>query len=872
MKFKRVGGAPAAKKAPVPAPVKKLTEGIDTEAHLKAAERYRQLADLSAEDEINESTLDKRALTRAACECGVPSGELKETLLRKKLTEDAADDAREAAMKKTPEVQQAARQLQVGDKDIVVLDFPDLEDVDEDDVDDINDLEYALDRCLKQAKLVTGRKNPKNRLQIVNALIVGQAGTGKAQPLTSRVYTPTGYKLMGDVRPGDIVLDGKGNPTEVLGVFPQGERDIYKIHFNDGTYIEVADSHLNSVYRIWSPSAAAQWRGEHRQPGREDFVIETTKLKEMVETQRRPSSPYGHYDNPKFCVDTPTIQDWGDGQPLPIDPYLLGCLIGDGCLSQLKRGAKGTGLLFTTADAEIKEHLDQILRRDWNACLRSYDKSEKPLNWFIRNVDELKYKRPVNTGVSALKAALRALRLDTTSYHKFIPSEYLYTSFENRLALLQGLMDTDGFISNRKHRYGGKTSEVEFDTVSSQLAEDVAFLVRSLGCIARVHKRTGCTYRYVRGDIDKRRGCADRYRVSIGFPQEVPVFSLSRKANLMKQRIFNSRRAIDSIEFDRREECQCIYVASPEHTYITDNLTVTHNSSLIKKWAQTRGVHLAEYDLSTLNPEDMGGAVMPDPDNPRMIIHAMSSSTWRNLSQPNTVLFFDEYNRAKSSIRSTVMKLINDHILPGPDGEEQYMPNILFTIAAINPVTASYGGVSEMDRAEEGRFATIYMTISKIKTLKHLDAAYAEMVDAAIEAGDPEQAMEYQGRRALAREILQSRQFQFTSPDEEEKMSDDSRFRPTTPRHLEIAISSSDGTKEGLLRVWSRSCDYRQKKVIEDILRNYTDVQDKANSVFNTETASGVIGSKSKFTKAKSSLERLEDLLNSQGHSLYGGK
>ena len=460
MKFKRVGEAPKQV-----APVKKIVESLDTKAHLKAAERYRQLADLGAEDEINESTLDKRALTRAACECGVPSGELKETLLRKPLTEDAEDDAREQAMKNDPAVQQAARQLRVGDKDIIVLDFPDISDMDEDDIEDVEDLTRTLDRALKQAKLVTGRKNPKNRLQIVNVMVVGQAGTGK--------------------------------------------------------------------------------------------------------------------------------------------------------------------------------------------------------------------------------------------------------------------------------------------------------------------------------------------------------------------------------------------------------------TSIIRKWAQTRGVNLAEYDLSTLNPEEMGGAVMPDPDDPRMIRHAMNATTWEELSKPNTVLFFDEYNRAKSSIRSTIMKLVNDHLLPGPDGKLTYMPNILFTIGAINPATSSYSGVSEMDRAEWGRFETEYMTVSKIQTLKHLDAAYAEMVEAAIEAGDADQAIEYQGRRALARELLTSRQFQFTPPAEEEEMSDDSRFRPTTPRHLEIALNASDGTKDDLLRVWSKSCDYRQKKTIEDILKNYVDIEDKANQVFNTATKSSVIGNK--FKKTENPLEKLRSNLESRG-------
>ena len=78
-------------------------------------------------------------------------------------------------------------------------------------------------------------------------LFVGASGCGKAQPLTSKVLTPTGWKVMKDIHPGDIVVSGDGSTSRVDGVYPQGKRPIYRIEFNDNTSIEVADNHLNSV-------------------------------------------------------------------------------------------------------------------------------------------------------------------------------------------------------------------------------------------------------------------------------------------------------------------------------------------------------------------------------------------------------------------------------------------------------------------------------------------------------------------------------------------------------------------------------------------------------------------------------------------------
>lgn len=291
----------------------------------------------------------------------------------------------------------------------------------------------------------------------------------------------------------------------------------------------------------------------------------------------------------------------------------------------------------------------------------------------------------------------------------------------------------------------------------------------------------------------------------------------------------------------------------------------TGKTSVVMKWAKSRNINLVPFDLSTASVEDFGGMPMPDPDHPGLVRHAITSTTWELLSKPNTVLFLDELNRATGRLRAAVMKLVNEHMLTGPSGQMEYLPNFLFTIGAINPPT-SYSGTFEMDNAEMGRYYPYYMTVNKMKLLKSLDAEYAELFDEAVEQGNARQAQLYIGRRALARAILQSRQFQFTSQEEEDNMRDDVRFRPTTPRNLELALNTSRGTKESLLQVWNNCCDYRQKKIIQDILEDFQDIDDKAIQALSGGTSSSVL--KGKFEKDVLLSDKIMNKLRELGHNV----
>ena len=184
------------------------------------------------------------------------------------------------------------------------------------------------------------------------------------------------------------------------------------------------------------------------------------------------------------------------------------------------------------------------------------------------------------------------------------------------------------------------------------------------------------------------------------------------------------------------------------------------------------------------------------------------------------------------------------------------MTNLLFTVAAINPVSSAYGGVKQSDMAELTRFKHFMVKPSRTEHLKYLNREYDKEMEDAKDAGDEEWMQEVAGRKALANALLSDRRFEYTPLSKEEQYSDDSNFRATSYRSLKQALDDSDGTKDSLLKVWNDFCDYTQKKTIEDILKNFVDVNDKANDALKGGTKSSV------FTKSKSNYEKILDIIS----------
>jgi hypothetical protein len=192
--------------------------------------------------------------------------------------------------------------------------------------------------------------------------------------------------------------------------------------------------------------------------------------------------------------------------------------------------------------------------------------------------------KPNGHGVkNRLAQILEDLNLRHRSEGKFIPHVYKFASVEQRRKLLSGLLDSDG--GPWKQQKANTATPVEFTSVSEKLADDVRFLVQSLG--GRAIKASRTTFYTHKGE---RRKGQRSYRIRISFASGWNPFILKRKADMYKPCTkFLPSRAIVRVDCIGRKRCQCISVAAPDGLYVTDDFIVTHNTSEFFAWAELIG-------------------------------------------------------------------------------------------------------------------------------------------------------------------------------------------------------------------------------------------------------------------------------------------
>ena len=380
-----------------------------------------------------------------------------------------------------------------------------------------------------------------------NVFVTGRTRSGKAQPLDAKVLTPTGWRRMGDLTAGDLVTCPDGKVTPITGVFPQGEKDIYRITFEDGRSTECCADHL---WKVW-------WHGTRREAGRSHATRKAVcgarwQVKSLAEIMAVRDA--GQCKAKRLAV--PTVVPYAVEAPpqeLPVPPYALGALLGDG---SFRRGRLGTAIKFTSADADILARLGE--------ALPDYELVSTGAN---RGLD-YRLRQKVRTKPSPLRVALETLGvLGLGSHEKFIPEVYFQGSVAQRLALLQGLLDTDGSVGNGTH--------ATFASTSKALAEGVQRLAWSLGGIAKIMPRQ-THYRSTSGE---RLPGKPSWRVSIIHPDVASLFSLPRKVATCKPNTKNYRLRITGIEPIGRKPAQCISVDHPDQLYVTDDYIVTHNTT-----------------------------------------------------------------------------------------------------------------------------------------------------------------------------------------------------------------------------------------------------------------------------------------------------
>ena len=382
-------------------------------------------------------------------------------------------------------------------------------------------------------------------IQSKTTLLGHVVGAGKAQPLDAKTLTPTGWKTMGDMVIGEAVIAGDGSVTHVTGVFPQGEKEIFKVTFSDGSSTECCDDHL------WLTQTYAERNLACRKPAGKVWPSSEPKVRTLREIRATLVASHLGAKNHSISVVGPVQFQ---SQTVPIDPYLLGVILGDGHIAM-------TSLMLSTPDSEIVEECRQALPAD--LVLRQQADERCP-TYGIRmaeNTRGFQKRHP-------MLAALEGLGLPKTlSYNKFVPEIYKFNSVEVRLAVLQGLMDTDGWVDKRGH-------SCYFSTSSHYLVEDVTFLVQSLGGTVQVTEKTP-HYPY-KGE---RRTGRLAFSVCVKLPANICPFRLPRKRDLIlpKTKYVPIRYIVD-VQPVGRKAAQCISVAHLDELYVTDDFIVTHNT------------------------------------------------------------------------------------------------------------------------------------------------------------------------------------------------------------------------------------------------------------------------------------------------------
>jgi phosphate starvation-inducible PhoH-like protein len=362
---------------------------------------------------------------------------------------------------------------------------------------------------------------------------------GRAQPLDRKVLTPSGFRAIGTLEIGDLVIGSNGLPTPVLGVYPQGRKEVFRVRAQDGAETRCCGEHL---WFVTTP--------DDRKHGKAGRVMET---REMVGRLRR------HHQH-RF--ELPLLGTPVEFEPreVPLDPYALGLLLGDGCLTT------STTPSFTTADPELADALE--------AALPGIElKRKSAVDYVLRHVDGHRGGVIVSNPVTV---ALRELGLaGTRSNTKLVPESYLNNSAEVRLAVLQGLLDSDGGPVTQR----GRTCRIQFSTCSEQLAKDVKFLVRSLGGVAysRLRAAAGRPPGHANGRPVHHR--ADAFILDVRLPAGLEPFRLARKREIYREHGGGRpMRFVETIEPAGEAETVCIQVAAPDSLYVTDDFLVTHNT------------------------------------------------------------------------------------------------------------------------------------------------------------------------------------------------------------------------------------------------------------------------------------------------------
>ena len=358
----------------------------------------------------------------------------------------------------------------------------------------------------------------------------------------SEVQTPDGPVLIEDIQVGDDVFGLNGQPTQVTAVHPRGVRQIFRVTLRDGTYADCDADHLWGVHD-------ASRNGQYRVLSTQEILVEGLR--------RNTANPLWRFKVPGCApVEYPE-------RDLLVDPYILGCWLGDGSIQKDAHGVRRYGPKL--ASFEPDEWIVNEVRYRLPADMKLV---QAPGARDVRNGrtgagGDYRFCPVVSHDTNPFRDALVSLGVNR---ERFIPELYFQGSVKQRFDLLRGLMDTDGSVTR------GTGMQVRFYTTSPRLAQDVRHLVRSLGGTATAGSTPSRTTMWV--DI---------------FTSHCP-FLLPRKAAAWEAGGGGERRStgntIVSIEASGSSKCRCITVAAEDGLFLVNDFMTTHNCYQLTNEAQ----------------------------------------------------------------------------------------------------------------------------------------------------------------------------------------------------------------------------------------------------------------------------------------------
>lgn len=445
-----------------------------------------------------------------------------------------------------------------------------------------------------------------------HALLLGSRGKGKEAPDYQLVITPYGEKRLGDLKVGDIITGNDGKPTKVLEIFPQGIKDVYTLTLSDGRKVECGIDHLWGLLDCKNKYHVKSLR----------FILENPYK------YKHKKSGWSY----KWALPINDEVIYQNNNTLPINPYLIGCLLGDGCLKTKtpKISSKDIELIDTIRDMLP----DYELKKD-KTCYNYtivYKGKERP------EINGKKYR------VNLLTKEIEKLQINVNSIDKFIPEVYKYSSVEDRYELVRGLLDTDGCILNN--------GCIEFTNISEKLVDDLAYILRSLGivCTKGISDRRGRVHKINNVETTDKN---ISYRLYI--KTEKPVFKLSRKLKKIQPLKSSKKVSIINIEKTGRSSCRCIMIDNDSKLFLVQDFVVTHNSYKAASMGIRNYFHLKDSKSYYIGAHE--GAIQGDGILPKcwsMMSFIDENTPWGKRRQVKN----DAWHRRASVINNIDGKLI----------------------------------------------------------------------------------------------------------------------------------------------------------------------------------------------------------------------